>query len=93
MNESRLFYGEGEESETEFMVMDGEQSYFVQDYYEDETLQMVDFPYTNNAGMMIILPKTASAYELFMSLDLDYFNRINRKQRDLGERHTYLNLK
>lgn len=89
MNESRLFYGEGEESETEFMVMDGEQSYFVQDYYEDETLQMVDFPYTNNAGMMIILPKTASAYELFMSLDLDYFNRINREAKRLSGK-TYL---
>jgi len=88
-NQMRLFYNDNSNMETEFMVMDGESNHFVQSYFEDDSIQAVDFPYTNDAGMIIILPKIKKAIDVFSELNVKYFNKINNESKMLSGK-TYL---
>ena len=89
LNEYRTFNGYRGEIDTEFMIMNGIDDYYSQGYYEDDEIQAVDFPYTNNAGMIIILPKDKSVNDVFNELDTEYFNKVNDESK-LKNGITYL---
>ena len=69
-----FFYGPLGNTRAFYMLREGSD----QLYFEDNRVQAISLGFKHSAGMNIILPKSGSAENLFLSMTNDYFNEIQQ---------------